>query len=48
MLGSHLLYCVPRKAGRSRERVVMPCAHREGLHGANSDVTYAVTLARQR
>lgn len=48
MLGSGLLRGVPRKAGPSREQVAATGANRDGLHGANSDVTYAVTTARQR
>jgi hypothetical protein len=48
MLGSHRICGVPRKAGRSLERVVPPWADRDGSHGQNGVVTYAVTVERQR
>ena len=48
MLGSGLVRGVPRKAGQSREQVAADTLDRDGLHGANSVLTYVVTTARQR
>ncbi len=47
MLGSPLRRGVPRKAGRSREQVVVPRRNRDRLHGKNGVVTFAVTRTRQ-